>query len=168
MLHTRRKRAEHNSSTGRVAGSTAGGDPGVPEEATADAGGGNNIGFIENGDYISFKRVSLKDINRIDFRVASGGAGGKIELRLDSPTGATFASADVAPTGGWQNWTTVSDAADQPAGGHARAVPRVHAPDRRRRAVQPQLVPGPRQGRLDLGAAGRHAPRPRRRPARPR
>ena len=108
VLHTRRKRAEHNASTGRVAGSTAGGDPGVLEEATADVGGGNNIGFIENGDYVSFKRVNFKDINRIDFRVASGGAGGKIEMRLDSPTGATFASADVAPTGGWQNWTTVS------------------------------------------------------------
>jgi len=108
VLHTRRKRAEHNQGTGRVAGSTAGGDPAVQEEATGAVGGGNNVGFIENGDYISFNRMNFENLTKVDFRVASGGAGGKIELRMDSPTGATFASADVTPTGGWQNWVTVS------------------------------------------------------------
>ena len=117
VLHTRRKRAEHNNGTGRVAGSTAGGDPGVQEEATQDAGGGNNVGFIENGDYIYFNRMNFENLTRVDFRVASGGAGGKIELRMDSPTGATFASADVAPTGGWQNWTTVSAPINNPPQG---------------------------------------------------
>ena len=130
VLHTRRKRAEHNQGTGRVAGSTAGGDPGVQEEATQDAGGGNNIGFIENGDYVYLNRVNFKDINRIDFRVASGGAGGKIELRADSPTGATFASVDVAPTGGWQNWTTVSTPlTGAPAGTHTLYLVFTHATD---------------------------------------
>ena len=52
MLQPSRKRAEHFNGTGRVAGATAGGDPGVQEEATPDVGGGNNIGFIENGDYV--------------------------------------------------------------------------------------------------------------------
>ena len=99
MLHTRRKRAEHNNGTGRVAGSTAGGDPGVQEEATQDVGGGNNVGFIENGDYIYFNRMNFEDLTPVDFRVASGGAGGKIELRVDSPTGATFASGGRGPDG---------------------------------------------------------------------
>ena len=130
VLHTRRKRAEHNNGTGRVAGSTAGGDPGVQEEATQDAGGGNNIGFIENGDYVFFNRINFKDINRIDFRVASGGAGGKIELRMDSPTGATFASVGRGADRRLAELDDGLDAADQRAGGHARAVPRVHAPDR--------------------------------------
>ena len=62
VLHTRRKRAEHNNGTGRVAGSTAGGDPGVQEEATQDVGGGNNVGFIENGDYIYFNRMNFEDL----------------------------------------------------------------------------------------------------------
>ena len=112
------------------AGSTAGGDPGVQEEATQDVGGGNNVGFIENGDYIYFNRMNFENLTRVDFRVASGGAGGKIELRMDSPTGATFASADVAPTGGWQNWTTVSAPITNPPQGHARALRRLHPPDR--------------------------------------
>ena len=130
VLHTRRKRAEHNNGTGRVAGSTAGGDPGVQEEPTQDAGGGNNIGFIENGDYVYFNRINFKDINSIDFRVASGGAGGKIELRADSPTGATFASVDVAPTGGWQNWTTVSTPlTNAPAGTHTLYLVFTHPTD---------------------------------------
>jgi PKD repeat protein/plastocyanin len=130
ILHTRRKRAEHNNGTGRVPGSTAAGTPGVQKEATADAGGGNNIGFIENGDYVFFNRVNFKDINRIDFRVASAGAGGKIELRADSPTAPTFASVDVAPTGGWQNWTTVSTAlSGAPEGTHTLYLVFTHPTD---------------------------------------
>ena len=130
VLHTRRKRAEHNNGTGRVAGSTAGGDPGTQEEATQDVGGGNNVGFIENGDYIYFNRMNFENLTRVDFRVASGGAGGKIELRMDSPTGATFASADVTPTGGWQNWTTVTAPINNPPQGtHVLYVVFTHPTD---------------------------------------
>ncbi len=119
VLHTRRKRAEHFTATGRVAGSTAGGDPGVQKEATGDAGGGNNIGFIENGDWISFARMSFKDTNKIRFRVASAAAGGTLQVRLDSPTGALVAEAAVAPTGGWQTWVNVDvPLASPPTGTH--------------------------------------------------
>ena len=74
--------------------------------------------------------MSFKDITSIDFRVASGGAGGKIELRADSPTAATFASVNVAPTGGWQNWTTVSTPlTGAPAGTHTIYFVFTHATD---------------------------------------
>ena len=56
-------------------------------EATSDTGGGNNIGFIEHGDYISFERVNLEETTGIRFRVASAGSGGTIQLRLDAPDG---------------------------------------------------------------------------------
>jgi cytochrome c len=119
VIHTRRKRAEHFTSTGRIAGGAADGDPGVTKEPTADAGGGNDIGFIEHGDYVSFARVNFTDIDSIRFRVASGGAGGKIELRADSPTAATFAEATVTPTGSWQTWANVDiPLASKPAGTH--------------------------------------------------
>ena len=101
-------------------------------ETTTDAGGGQNIGFIEHGDYVSYERVNLEELTGIRFRVASGGAGGTIEARLDSPTGPLAGSVAVAPTGGWQNWANVTMDLPTPAGGHARAVPRVHPPDRRR------------------------------------
>ena len=77
ILPPKRKQAEFYSSTGRAANGTGGGDPGVQIEDTTDAGAGKNIGFIEDGDYVSFNPVSLKDIRALTFRVASGGAGGR-------------------------------------------------------------------------------------------
>jgi cytochrome c len=90
---------------------------GIQTEDTADTGGGKNIGFIENGDYVSYDPVSFKDIRELTFRVASGGAGGNIELHLDSPTGALVGSVAVANTGGWQNWTNVTMPLTSPPGG---------------------------------------------------
>ena len=38
--------------------------------------------------------------------------GGRIEVRQGSPTGAQIGTAtNVAPTGGWQTWTTVTSGA---------------------------------------------------------
>jgi cytochrome c len=119
ILPPKRKQAEFFSSTGRAANGTGGGDPGVLTEDTSDAGAGKNIGFIEDGDYVSFNPVSLKDIRALTFRVASGGAGGNIEVRLDSPTGTLVGSAAVANTGGWQTWTNVTlPLSDPPTGTH--------------------------------------------------
>ena len=57
------------------------------ETTTDTEGGGSNIGFIEDGDYTSYKPFNLNDITEARFRVASAGPGGTIELRYDSPTG---------------------------------------------------------------------------------
>ena len=130
VLQPKPKQAEFFESTGRVAGSPAGGDPGVQIEATTDAGGGSNIGFIEHGDYVSYERVSLEELTGIRFRVASGGAGGTIEARLDSPTGPLVGSVAVAPTGGWQNWANVTmDLPTPPSGTHELFLVFTHASD---------------------------------------
>ena len=158
ILHPKRKQAEFFSTTGRAANGTGSGDPGVLTEDTTDAGAGRNIGFIEDGDYVSFNPVSLKDIRQLNFRVASGGAGGNIEVRLDSPTGQLVGTAAVANTGGWQTWTNVVAAARQPADRHAPAVPRV-----------PQRRPTPAACSTSTGSRpSARAPRsPRRRRSRP-
>ena len=97
----------------------ADGDPGVQTEATSDPeGGGLNIGFIEDGDYVSYEPFNLEGIRAITFRVASGGAGGTIQLRLDAPDGPLVAeTANIPPTGGWQNWTDVELALPSPPEG---------------------------------------------------
>src|ERR671914_20936 len=119
QLQPKRKQAEHFTSTGRAAGSTGGGDPGVQTENTTDTGGGTNIGFIENGDYVSYQPVNLENIRQLRFRVASGGAGGTIEIRTGSPTGELVAtSPTIANTGGWQSWTTVNVPIEPPEGTH--------------------------------------------------
>src|SRR5918999_302127 len=130
QLQPKRKQAEHFTSTGRAAGSTGGGDPGVQTENTIDTGGGTNIGFIENGDYVSYEPVNLENIRQLRFRVASGGPGGTIEIRTGSPTGELVAtSPPVTNTGGWQNWTTVSVPITPPVGTHELFIVFKHPTD---------------------------------------
>src|SRR4051794_29812233 len=110
ILQPKQKQAEFFASTGRTADSTAGGDKGVQTETTSDVGGGgSNIGFIEDGDYTSYKPFNLTDITEVRFRVASAGPGGTIELRYDSPTGPLLGkTAMITPTGNWQTFKDVS------------------------------------------------------------
>ena len=118
ILQPKPKQAEFFASTGRT-GANTGGTPGVQTETTTDAGGGQNIGFTEHGDYVSYTPVNLEELTGIRFRVASGGAGGTIEARLDSPTGPLAGSVAVAHTGGWQNWADVTmDLPTPPEGTH--------------------------------------------------
>jgi PKD repeat protein/glucose/arabinose dehydrogenase len=121
ILQPKRKQAEFFASTGRTADGTAGGTPGVQTETTGDTeGGGQNIGFIEDGDYTSYKPFNLTDITEARFRVASAGAGGTIELRYDSPTGPLLGkTAMITPTGNWQSYETVAvPLTGVPAGTH--------------------------------------------------
>jgi glucose/arabinose dehydrogenase/PKD repeat protein len=111
QLQPARKQAEHFAQTGRVPGSPAGGDPGVQPETTGDPqGGGQNIGWIENGDWWSFDPVNLTGIGSIRFRAGSGVDGGKVEIRAGSPTGTLLGTATVPGTGGWQTYTDVTAA----------------------------------------------------------
>src|SRR3954452_940511 len=108
ILQPKTKQAEFFTSTGRTADGATTGDPGVVTEDAADTqGGGKDIGFTEDGDWVSYKPWNLQDINEMRFRVASAGAGGTIEARLDSPTGTLVGTATVTPTGGWQTYATV-------------------------------------------------------------
>ena len=156
ILQPKRKQAEFFSSTGRVPGAPAGGDPGVQTETTADPeGGGLNIGFIEDGDYVSYTPFNLEGIRALRFRVASGGVGGTIQLRLDAPDGPLVAeTAPIAPTGGWQVWTDVELALPNPPEGTHELF--VVFRGGRRRPDEPQLHRLRRQGRGDQRGARGH------------
>lgn len=107
-LNLRHTEAEYFAETGRTADSVGTGDAGVQTEDTGDVGGGQNIGFIEDGDWWSMDPANLVGIDSIDFRVASAGAGGEIQVRTDAPDGPIVGTATVPVTGGWQSWTTVT------------------------------------------------------------
>ncbi|MEU7825601.1 ThuA domain-containing protein [Catellatospora sp. NPDC049133] len=108
-LQPKHKQAEFFNSTGRAPGAIGGGDPGVQREATSDtAGGFQNIGFIEDGDYWSYTPVNLRNITSARFRVASPGAGGRIEVRTGAPNGTLLGTATFGGTGGWQTYTDVT------------------------------------------------------------
>jgi len=85
---------------------------GIGIQTTTDTGGGQNIGWIANGDWARYDGVNFGATSPIDFvaRVASGAGGGisgLIEVRIDSPTAPPIGSFAVANTGGWQSWRTV-------------------------------------------------------------
>jgi cytochrome c len=117
-LQPKRKQAEFFTSTGRAPGVTGGGDAGVQVESTTDEGGGQNIGFIGNGDFVSYSPMNFKDVTGLRFRVASGGAGGTIQVRLDAPDGPLVAETEmITPSGGWQIWKDVDLALPNPPAG---------------------------------------------------
>jgi beta-glucanase (GH16 family) len=85
---------------------------GTQVEACADSGGGQDVGWIANGDWLRFDGVNFGSIPATQFvgRVASGAAGGisgLVEVRLDSLGSAPIGSFAIANTGGWQSWRTV-------------------------------------------------------------
>jgi beta-glucanase (GH16 family) len=85
---------------------------GTQTEPTSDVGGGQNVGWIANGDWLQFNNVNFGANPGRQFyaRVASGAGGGisgLVEVRLDSRTSAPVGSFAIANTGGWQSWRTV-------------------------------------------------------------
>lgn len=90
---------------------------GVQLEGTADNDGGQNVGYIDAGDWMAFERVvniPQAGAYRIKYRVAS--PNGAL-LSTDLNAGAIQLGAVTIPsTGGWQNWTTVEHNVNLPAG----------------------------------------------------
>jgi hypothetical protein len=81
--------------------------------------GGMNVCDISNGDTIKVKGVDFgAGAESFEARVASETNGGKIEIRLDSPTGRLAGTCEVTGTGGWQNWATVSCRIEDAIGVH--------------------------------------------------
>ena len=81
--------------------------------------GGQDVAYIENGDYIGFKDVDFRDgAESIDFRIGANAGGSTIEVRLDSPDGKLIGTVEVASTGGWQTWATQHAALEKTTGTH--------------------------------------------------
>jgi hypothetical protein len=87
---------------------------GIQLEATTDAGGGQNVGWIDANDWMDYKvNVQTAGTYTVSYRVASLNGGGSIQLKSGSTVLATTA---VSATGGWQNWSTVTATATLAAG----------------------------------------------------
>lgn len=82
---------------------------GVQTEATTDAGGGSNVGYIDAGDWLAYSPIvfSTSGTYKIEYRVASLSGGGRLSLDLNAGS-IVLGELDVPSTGGWQNWTTIS------------------------------------------------------------
>lgn len=79
--------------------------------------GGKNVGYIENGDYISFSNVNFgRGAGSLNFRIGANTGGSTIEVRLGSPEGKLVGSMEVNGTGGWQKWAIQKCSIDKTTG----------------------------------------------------
>ncbi|WP_327045285.1 carbohydrate-binding protein [Microbispora sp. NBC_01189] len=81
---------------------------GVQPAGHAGASGGYTLGYIDNGDWAAYSQVNTQGAKNFSARVSSGGAGGTIQIRSGSQTGTVLGSVNVASTGSWDTFTTVS------------------------------------------------------------
>ena len=84
---------------------------GLALENTTDAGGGQNIGYTNPGDYLDYKvRVLKTSKYMLEVRVASLATAGKIEVQQLNSNGAisNTVTLNIPVTGGWQVWQTIS------------------------------------------------------------
>ncbi|HTJ70060.1 MAG TPA: carbohydrate-binding protein [Actinospica sp.] len=97
-------------------------------EATADTGGGNDVGWINSASWLEYTGVNFGTglTGNVKARIASAITGtniGTVQFRLDSLTAAPFATVNVSGTGGWQTWTTATATASPvPSGTHTLYV----------------------------------------------
>lgn len=100
----------------------ADGQQGTESQETEDEGGGQNVGWIGNGDWLRFDDVEFGDQPATKFaaRIASDtdDRGGRIEVRIDSPGNKPAGSLTIEDTGGWQNWQTRTAAITPTTGRH--------------------------------------------------
>ena len=105
---------------GRVQAEAFAAQSGAQTEGTGDADGGQNVGWLANGDWLRYDGVDLGAAGPLTLsaRVASNNtAGGSIELHTGTQTGALLATFPIAKTGGWQSWVTkTATATTHPAG----------------------------------------------------
>nr|WP_295927124.1 carbohydrate-binding protein [uncultured Dyadobacter sp.] len=87
----------------------------VRVEATGDAGGGENVGYIDDNDWMDYN-VNVPDagVYTVNFRVSNSWGNGNIQFKNTS--GAVLGNVDVPQTGGWQNYTTVRTTVQLQAG----------------------------------------------------
>lgn len=84
---------------------------GIQTEPTSDLGGGENVGWIDDDDYLEYQlEVTTAGTYRMDVRLASMTNGADFDVYLDDQL---LASVNAVATGGWQTWQTVSSSTFQ-------------------------------------------------------
>jgi beta-glucanase (GH16 family) len=94
----------------------------VDIQTTTDSGGGCNVGWIAQGEWLAFSGLNVPTTGSyiIRLRVASpSGATASVDLNSGTIQLGNFA---IPATGGWQTWTTVSRTVTLNAGNYSLGV----------------------------------------------
>lgn len=95
---------------------------GTQNETCTDVGGGQDVGYIDNGDYLGYQNVDFgTGVNtvRLRFATLTTATNDQVEFHLDSTTGPLVGTLTLQPTGGWQNWTTQTTSISGASGTHS-------------------------------------------------
>jgi hypothetical protein len=111
------------SATSTIQAESFSAQSGTTNETTTDTGGGQDVAFIANGDWLQYNNVNFgtAGLHTFSARVASGaaaGVSGTVEVHLDSLTNPVIGSFSLANTGGWQTWKTTPAAISATTGTH--------------------------------------------------
>jgi hypothetical protein len=95
---------------------------GVQLETTTDTGGGQNVGWIDTGDWMSYAGINFPTSGsyKIEYRVASA-AGSRLSLDLNAGA-IQLGQVTIPATGGWQSWTTISHTVQITAGTYSMGI----------------------------------------------
>ena len=95
---------------------------GIKTETTSDTNGGQNVGYIDAGDWMTYDiDAPVNGTYTVSYRVASLAGGGAIQLEKQGGS-PVYGSVNVPTTGGWQNWQTISHTVQLSAGKQAIAI----------------------------------------------
>jgi hypothetical protein len=104
---------------------------GVELESTSDAGGGQNVGYLDAGDILEYQvDVTKSGFYTVDFRTASLDGSGSVIARLERENGQVIyvCQSDFEPTGGWQDWATTTETANLDTGSYTLRIQITEAP----------------------------------------
>ena len=79
---------------------------GIQTENTSDTGGGRNVGFIDQGDWMDYTiTVPTAGTYTINSRMASVPGNAAVQFQVN---GSVLGTTNIYATGGWQSWITLS------------------------------------------------------------
>lgn len=88
---------------------------GIATQATTDAGGGLNVGWIDNGDWMGYTvNVAAAGAYTVNFRLAT--PYNNVSMALQDETGKVLATMSTNSTGDFQKWVTLKTTVTLPAG----------------------------------------------------
>jgi endoglucanase len=94
---------------------------GVQTENTSDAGGGKDVGWIDNGDWMNYSiSAPAAGAYTVNFRIAS--IYNTSQFQVKNSAGTVLATVNVPSTGGYQVWKTVSATINLPAGAQSLRI----------------------------------------------
>jgi len=101
---------------------------GIATQSTSDYGGGLNVGWIDQGDWMDYTvNVATAGTYAVNFRIATPNSGTSFQLR--SSSGAVLATVSPASTGGYQMWQTVGATVTLPVGSQTLRIYSTGAPE---------------------------------------